>query len=205
MIPITAIFGGTFDPIHNGHLGLAQAVIDSGHADHVTFIPARIPPHKQEKTVTDGATRLKMIQLAIADNPQLSVSDWELQRNDVSYTWHTANHFAAIHGDRLRLLIGMDSLVDLHTWYKSIDLVNQFRFIVYRRPESPSPPQAELEQQFGKAAAARLISAIIDGPPFSVSSTAIRQRAAKGKAIASLLPNAVTAYITANQLYKEPQ
>ena len=203
MARVTAIFGGTFDPIHNGHAGLARAVVEQGYANHVTFVPAKIPPHKRNKRISPGAVRLEMVKLAIQNDSRFSVSSWELERDAVSYTWHTAQHFQKIHGDNLRILIGMDSLLDVHTWYQCKELVETFQFIVYRRPNSPPPPVNQLTERFGAETADNLLCSIVDGPAFNVSSTEIRKRVAEGKDVKSLLPNAVTAYVTANHLYKE--
>ena len=199
--PVTAIFGGTFDPIHVGHLGMAQAIVDSGAAERIIFMPAHIPPHKQGRQISPGDVRLAMVNLAIADEPAFATSDWELTRDVVSYTWHTASHFVDELGDSLRLIIGMDSLVDLPSWYRADELAERFHFIVYRRPDSPPPPAAILEQAFGKVSAQRLLESIVDGPTFPVSSTEIRRRCAAGESVDSLLPPAVATYVAENRLY----
>jgi nicotinate-nucleotide adenylyltransferase len=199
--PVTAIFGGTFDPIHVGHIGMAQAIVDAGAAERVIFMPAHIPPHKRGRQISSGEIRLEMVNLAIADKPAFATSDWELTRDEVSYTWHTANHFAEEFGDCLRLVIGMDSLVDLPNWYRAEELAAQFHFIVYRRPDSPPPPAKLLKDALGAVSAAKLLESIVDGPTFPVSSTEIRRRCASGESVNSLLPPAVATYVAENELY----
>ena len=203
--PVTAIFGGTFDPVHLGHIGIADAVLAAGAADAIVFMPARIPPHKRGRQISSGTMRLEMLRLAIADRSAFQLSDWELTRDQVSYTWHTASRFATEYGDRLRLLIGMDSLVDLPNWYRADELVRDYRFIIYRRPDSPPPPDALLVERFGRAGANALLASIIDGPTFGVSSTEIRRRCSAGESVVGLLPDAVATYVAENQLYKQTE
>lgn len=198
----TALFGGTFDPVHAGHLGVAQALLASGRVRQVLFVPAGAPPHKLGRPLTDARHRLAMLALAVGADPRLGVSPCELERAGPSYTLHTARHFREVFGPRLRLVLGADSLRDLHLWYEAATLVRENRFLVYRRPGCRLPAAATLRRQFGAAGAAKLRAGVVRGPRFAVSSSALRAALAAGNAPATLLPPAVHAYITANRLYE---
>jgi nicotinate-nucleotide adenylyltransferase len=199
----TAMFGGTFDPVHNGHLGIARQVLRDGQVAQVLFVPAAVPPHKQQQPVSPGHHRLAMLRLAIdaAGPAGLAVSDCELRRRSVSYTIDTARDLQGRLKHRLRLLLGMDSLVDLHKWRAARQLVCDFEFIVYRRPGIPMPTPLALTAHFGAKLAAKLGTAVIDGPESALSASDVRHRAAAGKAVDGLVPAAVADYIIRHRLY----
>ncbi len=201
----TAVFGGTFDPVHNGHLNIARQILAAGEADQVIFVPASIPPHKVGRARSSAEHRVAMLAIALADQPECQISDIELERPGVSYTIETARAFAERFGDNLRLVLGMDSLRDLHLWRQSRELVEEFRFIIYRRPGCTAPDLRDLGAQFGPAGAASLTQAIVAGREENISSTAIRDRLAMGKSVKGLLPTAVLDYITEHRLYCESE
>ena len=203
--PRLAVFGGSFDPIHTGHLELAQAVVDAGSADEVLFVPARKPPHKHARELTDGNHRLAMVRLATEPHPAFSVSDIELERNEgFSYTFDTLSALRLVFPDHeLFFLMGMDSLRDLHLWHRAGELVQHFGFIVYPRPGCACPSQAELSDRFGARNARKLLAAVkADLPLFAASSTAVRGACARGQGPGPFCPEPVCRYIEAHGLYR---
>jgi nicotinate-nucleotide adenylyltransferase len=200
---VTGIFGGTFDPPHIGHINVARQMIDGGHVEQVLLIPAASPPHKCDSSISDAQKRLEMVRLAADEHSDIFVSDLELQRTGPSYTVDTAAHFDTILGNRLRIIIGMDSLVDLHTWYRSDELISAYRFLIYCRPGIETPDESELVAVFGKSNARRLVNGLVLGPPVDISATRLRTELAKGKDCSAALPSAVAHYIAATNLYRE--
>lgn len=203
--PRLAVFGGSFDPIHNGHLALGKAVVDAGYADEVLFVPARRPPHKQGRSLTDGNHRLEMVRQAIEPYPPFSVSDIELERSEgFSYTFDTLSVLRQVFPEHdLLFLMGMDSLRDLHGWHRAGELVQHFAFIVYPRPGVACPSLAELSDRFGARNARKLMAAVkADLPLFDYSATAVRQACAQGLAPTRFCPEVVCRYIETHRLYR---
>ncbi len=134
----TAFFGGTFDPVHTGHLALAREVLKQGRADRILFVPAPVPPHKEVRNISAFEHRFAMVGLAIADDPGFACSDIEKHRTGKSYTIDTLTELTAAgcYGEIL-LLIGSDSLRQLHLWYRCHELVEKFGLIVYPRRDEP--------------------------------------------------------------------
>lgn len=200
----TAFFGGTFDPVHNGHLALAAEVLKQGRADRILFVPAPSPPHKDENSITPFEHRLAMVQAAIRDNPLFGWSDIERHRKGKSYTIDTLNELAAMkqYGNIL-LLIGGDSLRQLHLWYRAHDLVRDYGLIVYPRPNEPVT-RAELLEHWSAAETDKLLGSLMDSvPEFPVSSTQIRENMKKNgiNGISAFVTSAVADYITRQNLY----
>ncbi len=202
---ITGIFGGSFDPVHKGHIQIASNLIELGHVQQIIFIPAAQAPHKQSQMPAPDHHRLEMLRLAIAERPDLFISTFELQRGGLSYTIHTAEHFAEIFHDKLRILIGMDSLVDLHLWYESAKLVEIADFITYRRPDSPMPDKDQLIRHFGEKSARMLLDGIVSAQEYDISSTMVRHQCRAGISPHGLLPEPVSKYIINNGLYQEAE
>ena len=204
----TAFFGGTFDPVHNGHLSLAREVLAQGRADRVLLVPAAQPPHKELAGITPYEHRLAMIRLAAGDDPRLGWSDVERRRAGKSYTIDTLTELASegTCGEIL-LLIGSDSLRQLHLWYRCHDLVRDFGLIVYPRPGEPVT-EAELREHWTAEETAKLLGALMSSvPEFPVSSTQIREIAGKGglgTGSGFVLP-AVAEYINEHGLYSNKE
>ena len=201
-----AVFGGSFDPIHNGHLLIAQKVLELDKADEVLFVPALLPPHKMDGLVATPEQRLEMVKLALAPLEKCSFTDVELQRAGApSYTFDTMSILKQIYSDcELFLLIGMDSLLGLHSWYRAPELVTRGKFIIYPRPGSERPPIYELEKEFGSKNAYKLYYSILDDPELAqsdVSSTAIREAIAQHLSLDKYVPQAVAQYIHDNNIY----
>lgn len=201
--PRLCVLGGSFDPVHNGHLFLAGELLRSRTVDEVLFVPARHPPHKVGSRLTACEHRWNMLELALEPYPQFSVSDIELTREDeLSYSFDTLTVLRQVFpGHELCFLIGMDSLVDLHTWHRATELVQRFRLLVYPRPGTRQPTFAELSGHFGPRNARRIVDSILSLPTIAVASTEIRKHVAKNKTLAGWVPESVLRYISEHALY----
>ena len=130
------LFGGSFDPIHNGHLQIATAALDRLLLNEIIFIPAAIPPHKQHITLTEANQRFSMVQLAVENCPGFKVSDLEIRRSGVSYTIDTLTYFLnnyKLTSAQLHFIIGADSLVYFHKWLKPDKILQSCQVVVYDR------------------------------------------------------------------------
>jgi len=189
---IRALFGGSFDPVHDGHLAVVDHVLAHGLAAAVTVVPARLSPHKDQVTAP-AEERLALVRLAFAGRDAVTVDDRELRRPGPSYTVDTLRELAAAHpGDRWRLVIGADNLPGLPTWREAAALVDLAEVVVMPRGGAAAAAPAGLPgDRF-------LVAEDFDEP---VSSTAIRAMLAAGKLPAAGLPAAVAARIRARGLY----
>lgn len=206
--PKLAIFGGSFDPVHNGHLFLAGELIRRKLADEVLFVPAAQPPHKVNDEVTPAEMRLEMLNRAIEPYPEFSTSDIEIQRKgELSYTVKTLQTLDGILSDyELHFLMGMDSLVNLHSWHRATELVNRFNFMIYPRANITPPTFATLAEFFGRRNAQKLMDSIIDAISLPIAARDIRELTVSRKSTAGMLPQSVQTYIKENKLYnKRPQ
>jgi nicotinate-nucleotide adenylyltransferase len=128
-----ALLGGTFNPVHQGHLLIAQAALDTYHLDRVLFVPAGLPPHKKSPR-TSARHRLSMLRLAVHGNSSFAVNDWEVRQDRVVYTWETLEHFRRFRPrDSLFFIIGSDSLKTLPKWREAHRLRRLCRFITIPR------------------------------------------------------------------------
>lgn len=194
------IMGGTFDPIHLGHLATAESVREIFQLDEILFIPAARPPHKTEKFVTPELHRLMMTFLATKSNEKFQVSPMEILRDGLSYTLETVNELHKKLGESTELffIIGADSLQDLPTWYQSRELVNQCHFIATTRP-NVNVHLSELKKFFGKLFKEKIHP--VTTPGIEISSTEIRRRVKEGLSIKYLVPEVVEEYIKKERLY----
>lgn len=207
-----ALFGGTFDPIHYGHLKPVEALAAIAGLKKVTLLPNNVPPHRPQPEATP-AQRAEMVRLAIRDNPLFDVDLREMQRDTPSYTLDTLAALRAERGSRqpLAFIIGQDSLLTLHKWHRWQDLLSLCHLLVCQRPgyrsEMETPElQRWLEQHLTHdvpalhaAAAGKIFLA--ETPLIAISATEIRQRRHAGQSDADLLPAAVSAYIDRQGLY----
>ncbi len=198
-----AVFGGSFNPVHNGHLFLAGEVIRRGLADEVIFVPAGVPPHKPCDGLLPGAVRLELLEEAVKPFPEFSVSDIELQQADTpSYTITTLDMLrGAFPGKEIVFLMGMDCLAELHTWHRAEELAAQFNFLVYPRPGVAVPKAPELADRFGNRHALKLLASVMDAPLLPVSASQVRTLCAEGKSLAGLVPAGVIRLIGERKLY----
>ncbi len=200
------LFGGTFDPVHHGHLIVARSIAEQLGIETVTLMPTASPPHKPA-AMADGRHRIEMLRLATADEPLLEVCDIELTRPGPSYTLETVKALQQRHGQDLavRLIIGADMLVDLPNWHQVSQLLSSAGFIVAARPpldQKMDQILAGVETALGREISQRLFQAVVTTPLIDISSTDIRNRISQGLPISFLVPESVRAYISHNNLYK---
>ncbi|MBI5865164.1 MAG: nicotinate (nicotinamide) nucleotide adenylyltransferase, partial [Planctomycetes bacterium] len=198
-MPGWLLFGGSFNPIHNGHLGVCRHVADRLGVDRIVLIPCANPPHKRGDDLAPAAHRVRMCELAVGGDPRYSVDDWETRQPGPNYTLLTIRHFRGQIGSDLPLywLIGMDSLRDLPTWYYIGELAAECTLVTAGRPGTPLPDLAPLRKLVAAAEVARIEAHILETPLFDISATDIRERIRRGAPFASLVPDAVAAYVTA--------
>ena len=217
------LFGGTFNPIHRGHLWAASEVIKRFNLDQIFLIPAALPPHKTPGLVAKSDDRLKMINLAIADFSGLTVSDVELNRPGLSYTIDTIRHFkyTLTKDAGLYLIMGLDAFLEIHTWKSHQDLLEEIAFIVIARPdhnytdaqqgwriiETYLKSTLSSDSQFDAERACYTLEGkqpvyVCDIKALDISSTNIREMIKKKQNIENLVPPEVADYIRLKGLYK---
>jgi len=191
------LFGGTFDPIHNGHIKVAQAAKNNLQLDKVILIPAGDPPHKAGKNLSDKMHRLDMARLA-AEPLGAEVSDWELLQTGKSYSVDTVRHFqATCPRDELFFIIGADSFYDIPTWWHYRELLELCSFVVVARPDTDK--NKLLAKYAGDEKPPRVF--YLQDILVDISSTAIRDKVRRGEDISTLVPPAVQDYIHSHKLY----
>jgi nicotinate-nucleotide adenylyltransferase len=196
------IYGGTFDPVHFGHLLLAEQCREQCRLDQVWFMPAGAPPHKQEWAITPGATRAEMLEFAVAGSPSFVVQRLEIKRSGPSYTVETLRELRLQHPeDELFFLIGADSLHDLPTWREPREIAALATLVVVNRGQAPPPPLEPLIPRLGEEAVRRI--QIVEMPGVEFSSRDIRQRVREGRSIRFMTPRSVEQYLAEHQLYRE--
>jgi nicotinate-nucleotide adenylyltransferase len=196
---MTGLLGGTFDPVHLGHLDVARAALQALSLERVVFIPAHIPPHRPQPHAS-AADRLAMVKLAIADEPKFEVSTIELDAAGPSYTAITIDKFTAsgYAKDDLCFIAGADAFLGVPKWYGFPELLDKCRFAVVSRPGFPA---SDIPKQI-PALAERLAGIfLIDAPTAPVSSTSVRASIDRGAPLAGQVPDAVAGYIDALGLY----
>ena len=197
------LFGGTFDPIHTGHIKVARASMNQIGAERVIFVPARRSPHKKSHPSADQRQRFEMICLAIENDEQFEVSDCEFARKEPSYTLDTVMYFKNRFGDDSDIywLIGADAVSELSQWYKVCDLIDNCYLSVMRRGGLGEVDFSGLEKKIGEDRKKKLEEYAISTPLIEMSSTEIRQRIAKSGDLSLMLDQKVADYIADNGLY----
>jgi nicotinate-nucleotide adenylyltransferase len=201
------LFGGTFDPVHIGHLIVARAAVEHLELERMIWIPSAQPPHKPHGTVTGASERLEMVRLAIAEQAPFELSDCEIRRAGPSYTVQTVREFRANLGEAAELfwLIGADSLQELPSWYQVEQLLPLCRIVTAGRPGWAWDPGVRklLAGRLGAEAVERLGADILPTPRIEISASQIRQRIGQGLSIRWLVPPAVEQYIQQRGLYRD--
>jgi len=198
------IFGGTFDPVHYGHLLLAETCREQCRLDQVLFLPASIPPHKQQWHLTPAERRVEMLRLAIAGHAAFFVSELEIRRGGVTYTVDTLTALREQQPqDELFFLMGADSLRDLPTWREAARICSLAVPAVVRRRDTPEPDFGVLADMVSAARLREIQRHQVQMPLVDFSSTAIRQAVAAGRSIRYQTPRAVEMYIWTQGLYRE--
>ncbi len=197
------LYGGSFNPIHFGHLILARALRESLNLDQVCFLPSRHPPHKDVKMLADSSHRAEMVRLAIEGEEGFTFDDFDLARKGPCYTIETVAHFREqCPSAELCWFIGADSLMELPTWHRATELVSTCSIVTASRSGKNPVNPSVLEQAFGKEQAMKLLAGIVETPVVDISSTDIRKRLADGRSIRYLVPEAVRNYIEKHRLYR---
>lgn len=192
------LFGGSFDPIHIGHIEAAKKAIEKLNIDKVIFIPTNQTPLKSNNLVASNKDRYNMILRSIKENKKLDVSDYEIKKQDVSYTYNTVKHFKQIYkGDDLYFLIGTDRVKDLEKWYNIDKLKNLITFIFVPRNNE------NLEEIIAKNDFLKKINyVILELPIIKISSSYIREKLKKNKNIDDLIDKNCAKYIEELNLYE---
>jgi nicotinate-nucleotide adenylyltransferase len=214
------ILGGSFDPVHMGHLGLAQEVYKKFDLDQVLFIPAFQAPHKKTAPLASSVHRLEMLKLTLKDSPHFSVSDKEIHRKEVSYTIDTLNDLQIeFPSSKLFLIIGYDNLFKLDSWKDAFKIMKKHTIVVASRPgmnsnfaekkvlgmfKGDSPyilrkTTGKDQEFYHQETGSRLI--VFNIRPRDISSSLVREQLAQGKSMENLLPREVERYIIEQKIY----
>jgi len=197
------VIGGSFDPIHLGHLAIAEEARERFGLKYVVFVPARVPPHKDRGTAAPAADRLEMVKIAVRPEASFLASDIEMRREGPSYTIDTLEEIGKLYPEAdVRFIVGEDSLAELHSWHRARELVERFGFIIVARPGSQGISRESLEESFGEEPAGKLLSGYLSTEIFRVSATEIRKRVREGRSVRFLLPGGVERYIVRRGLYR---
>lgn len=201
----TGIFGGSFDPIHYGHLILAQQIKEISGLDKIIFVPANINPFKIENPPASGTDRLRMTELATEGCPGFEVSDIEIRRDGPSYTYDTLTELSRIYNSaeektKLYFILGSDSLKKISTWKKGNELIDNYGLIsVYRKGESKEEIDAEVARIRREHPSSDI--KLFETPELEISSGDIREKLRFGQDIRFLTPDSVIDYIDSQKLY----
>jgi nicotinate-nucleotide adenylyltransferase len=197
------IFGGTFDPVHFGHLALAEECLAVAGLDEVWLVPAASPPHKGGKKLSRFDQRKEMLELAIAGNEKFKVEPMEADRPGPSFTIDTLEEIQKRKpNDELFLIIGGDSALEFSTWKDPAKIASLATIIVRIRPGVIMPTEQEFISQLGKELGVQPKVVFVAGPPYlDVSSSLLKVRVSNNKSIRYLLPRAVEVYIQQKKLY----
>ena len=199
------LFGGTFNPVHIGHLTIARAVFEHLNLERMVLIPSANPPHKGPLGVADAEDRLAMLRLAVTDEPGFDISSCEIERPGPSYTIDTVITFRRELGDQadLHWLIGADSLSELASWHRVDELVGMCRIVTAARPGWESLDLSALAERVGEREVGRLRDGILPTPRIDISASEVRRRVRGGQSVRWLVPTAVAQYIDRLGLYRE--
>lgn len=192
-----AIFGGTFDPIHNGHLYIAYEALDKLNLDEIIFMPSGIPPHKTKRKLVSPFYRYEMVKIATKNEKRFSVSDYEINKKKISYTFETLEHFVTKYPDvSWYFITGADGLMDIENWKNVKEIFRLCNLVVFNRPGNNKYDiifqKRKLEEKYKK----NII--FLDIPLLDISSTNIRKLISEGRNISCFVPEGV--YNTINQL-----
>lgn len=194
------LFGGTFDPIHTGHVDMIRQVCEHMPLDKVIFIPAYIPPHKN-KTITPYHHRMAMVKLALQHDSMFEISDYESKTSKPSYTFHTLSYFKENYpNDEFFYIMGVDSFNNIESWYKWNELLGLSNFIIIDRKDYPLAISKTTRKELDKSPYTVYHLPLKTIP---ISSTLIRQQLKDRKLMSNTLEDEVYSYILENNLYLE--
>lgn len=195
----TAVFGGSFNPIHYGHLLLADEILETLELDRILFVPAAVPPHKSPAHLAPAGDRHEMVRLATAGHPKFEVSDAELRRAGPSYTVDTLEALRSP-GEDLFLIVGSETFLDLLTWREPRRIAELARLVVVPRVGSAFDADGAAAQKVVREIGQEPL--IVRATSLPISASDLRRRVREGRSVAYRLPEAVAAYIRARRLYQ---
>lgn len=197
------ILGGSFDPVHYGHLLLAESAREQCQLEQVWLLPAAVPPHKQDRQLTPAEHRVAMLELAVAGEPALSVCRYEVDRGGVNYTFQTLEGIKAQHPDsELFFILGADMLHDLPNWREPGRICQVAILVVVARPGAEQPDYSLLSAVTTPERIELMRRYQVVMPPIGISSSDLRRRIAQRRSIRFQTPRAVEEYIRAHGLYQ---
>ena len=193
------IFGGAFNPVHNGHINLAKSYLNSLNLDKLLIIPTGNPPHRDAAGLADGKSRLDMLSLAFDDVDKIEVSDIEFQRKEKSYTYETVKEIRKLYADaEIFLIIGADQFLSFDKWYRYEDLLKDVVLCTAAREENM---RDAIENYANVLLGGKYNYFLADFNPIVVSSSEIREKLIKHEDISHLVPEKVYKYIKDKELY----
>ena len=203
MKPRIGIFGGTFNPVHTGHMIMAQDALEVFDLSKILFVPCYLPPHKKVSRLVTAAHRAAMLEKVVEDNPDFDICDVEIRRGGTNYSIDTIRHLLTLYPEHdLYFIIGSDSLMELNQWRDINELLKLCYFVTFVRPgfdpRKVSAKTLKLKTGFRRD----LMKNLVALHQIDISSSDIRHRIAEGLSIRYLVPNAVEIYITEHNLYK---
>lgn len=196
----TAVFGGTFDPIHNGHIAMARYAVEIMGFDKIIFLPNGNPPHKKDNFVTLAQHRYNMVKLAIDGCKEFTVSEYEASCDEYSYSLYTMRHFREKYGENVYFMIGADSLCTIHLWYEYRKFMNENKFIVFFRPSEADDVFTDCVDRYRREGVDIYVA---DMPKTDISATSVRQSLIRGEYDGLPINEKVLDYIIKNNLYGE--
>ena len=208
------IFGGTFNPIHMGHLRVAEEVSEALDLAKVIFVPSYLPPHKELADNMAGSRRLEIVRLAVRSNAHFEVSSFEVDSGGNSYSIRTIEHVREKYGCTPYFILGQDAFNEISTWYRADELFDLAHFAVMSRPDAPRRPLAEVlgkgaerfrESQGGFLNDAGNAVVFVEVTAYAISSSRIRELCKKGRSIRYLVPEEVHDYIRKERIYSQSE
>jgi nicotinate-nucleotide adenylyltransferase len=194
------IYGGSFDPIHIGHVALAESAVRECGLDKLIFMPAYISPFKQDRQVTGGTDRCGMIETVLKTNSAFCLSRYELNREGPSYTIETLRHWKKLLDGELYFVLGFDSTVQLDKWYQGEEILRNYHLVTAKRPDTDYSEGIKIIEMYREKYGADIT--ILNMAPVDASSTEVRNLIKEGKPITGLVPPGVEEYIIEHRLYK---
>lgn len=197
-----AVLGGTFNPIHLGHLSIAETAARELHLDRVYLMPAHVSPFKLTELHISDQDRLAMVRAAAENRPLLQVLDYEIKKQGISYTWETLEELSRIYADtEFWFIVGGDSFLQLESWNHGPQILRRYGIILTIRPGISEEACLRTRKRYEDNYGARI--ALVHNSPMDISSTDIRKRAARGESLNGLVPPEVEKYIYDHGLYRQ--